>query len=307
MKKNYQNIDELFADWMMGKRTDKDIKMLLYEDEFVHFKKLQKSIEIWSELERPLTPEYQKILFKIKKAPSKPKNKIFKLAMRVVIPVAAILLLFFGIEIFNDFNVSIQTAYGEQKNIQLPDGSEVILGSHTSLSYNKKTWQKKRELNLQGQAYFKVTKGQKFLVKTKLGNVQVLGTRFEVVSRKDIFNVICFEGKVAVSSLQNEMVLLPGKAVLIIGNKVQEQTVDNDKPDWFRGESNFENVPLKVVLVELENQYNIRFDTTKIVVNQNFTGSFPHNNLSLALASVFKPLNITYQVKDNVVKLFNRK
>jgi len=47
-----------------------------------------------------------------------------------------------------------------------------------------------------GKAYFDVDKGKTFTVKTDLGTVQVLGTRFDVESRDSIFKVVCYEGSV---------------------------------------------------------------------------------------------------------------
>ena len=54
---------------------------------------------------------------------------------------------------------------------------------------------------------------------------------------------------------------------------------------------------MNYVILELEKQYNIEIDASKIDESIIFTGSFSNKDLKLALASVFKTMNIHY-IKD---------
>jgi ferric-dicitrate binding protein FerR (iron transport regulator) len=301
MKENYATY---FADWLEGKITDKEVKALIPEKEFLAFQKINKTFDVISDLESPLDTTLFNIKKHInKKTPS--KIKVINMYTKWVVSVAAMLVLFIGINTyFTNLEVVVYADYGSQKTIALLDNSEVIINANSTIKYNKSTWKNKRELFLDGEAYFKVTKGNTFTVNTKNGSVTVLGTQFNVNSKDHYFNVICYEGKVKVVAQEKEHILTPGKGVEVIDNQERNLLILNHSPNWFKGESEFDNVPLKMVIDELENQFHITFDRTKINQTKNFTGSFNNKKLNTALASVFKPMQINYKITKDKVILF---
>ena len=124
-------------------------------------------------------------------------------------------------------------------------------------------------------------------------------------SNDDYFEVVCYEGKVKVMNNKEEFILTPNTAFRRInGNLIEKWRSDNDQPTWILGESSFKSVPVKYVIGALERQYEIQFKTNGIDENMIFTGSFTHNDLQIALASVFKTLNIHYDILEkNVIVL----
>jgi len=60
-----------------------------------------------------------------------------------------------------------------------------------------------RIIHLEGEATFKVLKGNSFTVLTPFGKVEVLGTVFTVKAANGLLNVQCSEGKVRVSDLSD--------------------------------------------------------------------------------------------------------
>ena len=70
-----------------------------------------------------------------------------------------------------------------------------------------------------------------------------------------------------------------------------------------RGESSFKSVPLKHVISEFENQYNLKITSEDIDTSRLFTGSFTHKNLDLALQSVTIPLNLSYSKSEKSIVL----
>jgi ferric-dicitrate binding protein FerR (iron transport regulator) len=143
-----------------------------------------------------------------------------------------------------------------------------------------------------------VAKGKTFTVKTDLGTVQVLGTRFGVESRDSIFKVVCYEGSVRVTSLENEIILEKDQFVAFQnGRKVVQSNVYIDQPDWISTKNVFKNAPLSEVILQLEKDYTIEIDISKLNQNERFTGSLPSDNLSLALDILVK----TYQINFKVV------
>lgn len=90
--------------------------------------------------------------------------------------------------------VKIETA-DSYESIDLPDGSFVLLNKNSSIGYEKSFDERKVTLN--GEAFFSVEKGTNpFVVVTEHGDVQVLGTEFNVKSDKENLEVEVEEGHV---------------------------------------------------------------------------------------------------------------
>jgi ferric-dicitrate binding protein FerR (iron transport regulator) len=196
--------------------------------------------------------------------------------------------------------ISHSTAFGQQKVIELPDGSLVTINSKSTIEFNPDSWQSSRILNLSGEAYFKVKKGSQFTVNTPNGDVVVLGTEFNVNSSHNFFEVICYEGKVKVEKNSKAYILTPGKIIRKFNeNKLEENFTNKNFPDWTKGESTFVSVPLEFVIKSIEKQYNLTVISNQVDITRVYTGSFTHNNLDVALATVFKTMNIKYLKKDN--------
>ena len=77
---------------------------------------------------------------------------------------------------------TITVPAGQRINITLVDGTNVWLNARTSLSYPVKFGKNNRQVVLDGEAYFDVTKDKSkpFIVQTDNYNVEVLGTKFDV-------------------------------------------------------------------------------------------------------------------------------
>ena len=106
---------------------------------------------------------------------------------------------------------AIQTisTLAETRTVRLPDGSSVMLNHYSSLSYPEKFQSDKREVELNGEAYFEVSKDPKhpFIVQTETIDVQVLGTHFNVDAYHDNLDVktTLLSGSVAVSNKRNRI------------------------------------------------------------------------------------------------------
>jgi ferric-dicitrate binding protein FerR (iron transport regulator) len=190
----------------------------------------------------------------------------------------------------------------------LPDDSEVVLNADSKITYNKKNWDDTRELSLDGEAYFKVTKGNKFSVKTVEGTVSVLGTQFNVFARNGFLTVACYEGLVSVSFNDKEIKVPAGSKIQIEnGNLVMNHTNEIPSPVWLSNESNFESAPLSLVLKELERQFPIKVTVGKVVPDHRFSGTFTHTSLELALQAICGPLHLNYEINKNGTVFINAK
>jgi len=296
-KESHNANDTFLAQWLAGELSDYELKALVSEADYNSFLKLRKGLEVHDNLEGSTDASFVKIQENI----ANKKGKVRSLNTNTwLMGIAASVILFFGLfSILGNDMVTIETNFGEQKTIALLDGSEVMLNSKSTLTYDEDSWKDNRKLHLSGEAYFKVKKGSTFTVVTDNGEVQVLGTQFNVNTFNDFFEVVCFEGKVSVKTNEDSVVLLPTNSVRRInGHAIETWDVSNSNPSWINGESSFKSVPLRYVISALESQYNIQIHTDTIDNSILYTGSFTHKNLNTALKTVFKSLQIQYFEKE---------
>ncbi|ANW95769.1 anti-sigma factor [Wenyingzhuangia fucanilytica] len=238
----------------------------------------------------------------------KKEVKVVSFNAQFFLKIAAILVVLFGASYFFFFNntASYNTTIAQTETFFLPDNSEVVLNAQSELNYNKKEWQNNRTLELDGEAFFKVTKGNTFTVFTDAGSIQVLGTQFNVKERERYFEVQCYEGSVSVTYQDKKTILSPGKSFRVIDGKVIDTKDFNaENPSWLAKETTFDHVPLWQVINELEIQYNIKIEAKNVDVTKIFSGSFTHTNQNIALQSVTIPLKLSYKIQGNKVEFYN--
>ena len=234
-------------------------------------------------------------------AQSKP---VRRLAVFRFLPYAAAasiaFLLFF---VFRNPTKVVLTENAQQLALNLPDGSKVNVNAATEIRYRPGTWKKERRIQLNGEAFFQVAKGEPFVVETKLGNVEVLGTSFNVKSRDGIFEVSCRSGKVRVSSGASLQVLTPGLSTRLEGTTLENPTPSD--PDiaagWRNGRFYFRDATLEVVFSELSRQYDIEVQAQPEVLKRKTTTFFEAGNLDSALYKVCWPMQLNATRSGNLV------
>lgn len=293
------------AKWLNNELSDKDLKEHLSEKEILTYKKIIATTE---NLESPVINS-EELLDKFILAKTK-KPIVKKLSFTYYLyRVAAVFVIFFAsYYLLSNKSTSYTTTFAEKINIELPDNTKVQLNADSEIYFKSNNWNKQRELNLQGEAFFKVSKGSTFKVKTKLGTVSVLGTQFNVVVRDQYFEVHCYEGAVSVNFQKQTNKFMEGSSFKMVNSKV---TLNNNSikksPSWTQNISSFESMPYKYVVAELERQYNIIIEyDVKSLSNTLFTGNFTHTNLEMAVQAISIPLNLKYTIHNNKVSLQNQ-
>jgi transmembrane sensor len=290
--------EHFLAKWLDGTISDTTLKELVSEEDFIAYKKIKNGLDVLEELERPVAPSFTIVNSRIdQKRKDKKAHQSFRWGLSIAASILVIFGLFFA---FNSQEISYETSYAEQKTFSLPDGSEVVLNAKSTINFTEKDWETNRSIKLNGEAFFKVRKGSTFTVQTSNGQVTVLGTQFNIKDADAFFEVVCYEGKVSVTNNKEEYILNPGNSIRKInGNDSENHDSEKLFPSWVKGESSFVSIPLKYVILELEKQYNLEIDAVKIDDSIIFTGSFSNKDLKLALASVFKTMNIKYMKAEN--------
>lgn len=289
--------DTFLAEWLAGDLTDEQLRELVTPEDFMAFLKIRKGIETTEALDGSI----DKSLEQIKSRMSEKRGVVRTIQpTRWLVGIAASIIILFGLFTFLDDDIiRYNTNYGEQQNLVLLDGSEVILNARSVLSYNEDDWTANRAITLNGEAYFKVEKGSTFTVNTENGSVSVLGTQFDVNAFSDYFEVTCYEGKVRVETQNESYILVPGQTVRRINGDPADQWESSvNVPSWIAGESTFKSVPIKYVISTLESQYDIKINAEDIDDSIIYTGSFTHEDLGVALQTVFKSLDLNYIEKE---------
>ena len=226
---------------------------------------------------------------------------------KVLFRIAALLVISLSVYFVFFFNnlTTVQTLANNKTKFELPDASTVILNTESKAYYSKNKWSQKREVSLDGEAFFKVAKGSKFDVLTSGGIVSVVGTQFNVKNREHYFEVKCYEGIVSVNSNGTSQLLTKGNTYRILNNIVSVDSTNTNQPKWIDNISSFKSVPLYEVLNELERQYDVIIVTERIDTQRLFTGGFVHNNIEQALTSITVPFALDYkQDQSNKIILF---
>jgi transmembrane sensor len=287
MEENYE-----LAKWLAGEMSEAELKSFQKNPAFETYHKIA---QYTSQLEAPAF-NADKVLEKVIAQPKK-STKVVSLQQTWWFKAAAVVVLFLGLTFFYKTNIAItETAgNGAQAIFTLPDNSSIVLNSGSEIEYNKWSWDQNRQLQLSGEAYFKVAKGKKFEVNTHLGTVTVLGTQFNVKARNKRFDVTCYEGRVKVNYQNQEIVITRGKRVSF-ENGVLLAIPDTMvlQPEWTSGELAFVNENLTAIIAELERQFDCSIDYKGASTSQLFTGTLPAKNLDDAL----QILAATYHLKS---------
>jgi ferric-dicitrate binding protein FerR (iron transport regulator) len=197
---------------------------------------------------------------------------------------------------------------GNKKEVVLPDNSFVYLDENASLLYDKDEFLKIRKLNLKGQAFFEVEKGNSFLVHTVNGSVEVLGTSFNVIEKSDNLIVSCFTGKVEVRFKDKKVTLLPGEESNF-NIKENKQIFDpsSREPLWMNNQMTFNNTDLKDVIKQVQEAYNIKIELDARLLDKKYTGIIVRNDINKALTALFWPLHMKYSLEGNKVTVTSDK
>ncbi|WP_341842705.1 FecR domain-containing protein [Chitinophaga caseinilytica] len=154
--------------------------------------------------------------------------------------------------------------------VNLEDGSTVWLNSRSRLRFRFDNGSQREVFLEAGEAYFKVKASAKnpFTVHTPQGDVQVLGTEFNVnayIQHKMVASLV--NGKVAVRSGVDRIELNPGSEALVnAGESIKVAAFDANRTlSWRQGIHYFENATVTEIAVMLDRWFN----TPLVIDNPN--------------------------------------
>ncbi|WP_340203129.1 FecR family protein [Ascidiimonas sp. W6] len=293
--------ENYLAKWLSGDLSDTELKAFQQHPEFQEYARIAAHTKNWKAPGYDVSKQLAILQKKVNSNEVKETKVIQMNPAKLWLRIAAAVVLIFGATYFMMRDTQVSTDFAQTDTVILPDDSEIILNAGSNVTYHKLSWDKNRSVKLDGEAYFKVEKGQTFDVVTNQGTVSVLGTQFNVKDRKDFFEVVCYEGLVKVTHELKQILLQPGESFKVVyGEFKEESRLKALEPSWIQKESMFKSVPLQMVFNELERQFNVKIQGVDNTDKQQlFTGGFKHNDLEKALQTVCIPLNLSFNINND--------
>ena len=208
--------------------------------------------------------------------------------------------------------LNYKTAYakmGEKNSIELPDGSLITLNSDSQVQFNKKFNISNRTIDLEGEAYFDIKKGDSpFIINTDYATVTVLGTSFNLKSREDGFELGVNSGIVSVSNGIKNITLLKGQLLNLksdLDDDLTPQKSYSNYPDWINNKFYCEKTPLIELYSEIERRFNIEVkfnepEIKKIAV----TGIIDAPNLNTVLRTISLLTHHEFKLDGDLCTIF---
>lgn len=236
--------------------------------------------------------------------------------LRWSVRVAAVLLLFFSGSIaFKEYRYdtsaklqTITVPAGQRAQITLADGTTVWLNSESKLTYAANFGRDERNVELDGEAFFEVSKNKSipFFVNTESNRVRVVGTSFNVCAYygSDEFETSLVEGIVDIYDKTTEHRLTRlAKDEMFSGRNgryTKSVMMSQDFLRWREGLYCFDDVPLKAVFGKLEKYYNKKILVKNpTVLDYHCTGKFnEQDGIEHILRVIQKDRPFTYRIDE---------
>lgn len=199
------------------------------------------------------------------------------------------------------------TAYGVKTKITLSDGSEVWLNSGSTLSYPQHFTGDKRQVQLSGEAFFKVKSDKKhrFDVRTKDDIiVSAYGTEFNIQAYNEESEVkaTLSNGHIQVNqpSLSISQNLEPGEqAIYSRQTKMMHVQKANILVEtaWEEGKLVFRRTPMEEIAKQLSRHFNVNIQLQgKEVFEYTYSATFTTETLAEILLLLEKTAPIQYNI-----------
>ncbi len=213
---------------------------------------------------------------------------------------------------------TVAADFGQISKVVLPDSTVIWVNSGSTIKYNNHFSASNRDIELIGEAFFKVHKNKDLplVVSSEDLRVKVLGTEFCVSAypeEKDI-QVVLEKGKVELCSSSQTNIkqeMKPGE--LASFNKEKKEMVLSTVntglfTSWKDGLINIYNLPLSELVLKLEKRYNQKFEVDDAIKNIPYTFTIKNEHLSSILSLMEKITPVDIVQRGNVIELkYNQK
>lgn len=276
------------------------------------------SLQNGHNLEIPKTEVLHRVLNQIAQqevSEAKHKAQLYSFWLKIAAILVVSLLLssvwFYNQSQFKNTYSQVQTVripYGAKTQFSMPDGSTVWLNSGSTLTFIG-DFSQKREVYLKGEAFFDVLKNKiPFVVNTDYGNVNVLGTAFNVhaYSQND-FAITLVRGSVSIASNQQRETLSPGEQARIENNLLVKSEVGTELyTSWKDGKLIFQREPFPSLMTRLERWFNVKIEYAPGDFNDLwYSGTIENETITevMEMISTAAPVKFSFDSKTRIIKV----
>ncbi|MFO8000192.1 MAG: FecR family protein [Marinilabilia sp.] len=206
---------------------------------------------------------------------------------------------------------------GEQKNIELDDGTTVHIAPETTFRYPESFSDNKRLVHIEGEAFFEVTekKDAPFIVKAPQTTIKVEGTSFNVKAYEEdpIEETILVEGKVSAyfkgNSSKTKHELSPNQKILLDkkSNKTFISEIDEaEKPKWMNGSLSFHDESFSKLAKRLERFHDVKISISDSAIsNTRLNGQFENESITeiLDAIKILTPFEYKYDKQSKTIHI----
>ncbi len=273
-----------------------------------YFNEIKANWEITGDLSYCYDNETNEVWEKVARQTVTKPQKVRKINVRMLQIAATILVLVtVGVYLFSENRQKLVSNNSIIENYLLPDNSTVSLNKNSKLLYAKEFEGKKREVWLEGEAFFSVKRdtSKPFIVNVGNSLVQVLGTSFNINEcNKQFIELTVKEGKVKfeVLDLNKSVIVEKGQSAKYDIKRreiIRLDAINVNYLAWKTKVLKFKKTPLTEVVLCLNKVYGkeitIKNDALKEL---KFSASF--NNQSLN--KILKVLALTFDIEIKEVK-----
>lgn len=208
--------------------------------------------------------------------------------------------------------VEMKTQPGMVASVVLPDSSVVTLNSNSSIKYPSDFRGDVRQVELNGEAFFDVTKDEakKFIVNTpNATKIIVYGTEFnvEAYANENVERATLQSGKIGFvynhDGHERQCMMSPDERItydVSTGNVMRERIPVEVETSWKDGMLVFKNTPFDQILRRVGRYYNVKFNINdESLATLKFTGTFKHQSLNNVLKGFNISSNIEFKFNDD--------
>jgi ferric-dicitrate binding protein FerR (iron transport regulator) len=208
---------------------------------------------------------------------------------------------------------------GERTNLTLPDGSQVELNAGSKLTYPSKFTGSTREVQLSGEAFFRVRRDSlhPFHVISSNLAITVLGTSFNMqcYPDKDQAKVALVTGKVRLDRISDPvnkqvlgetLVLTPSEMGVFDKHDLSLEKTKYDMDEetgWQRGIIIFKNADFNEIADRFDKVYNIRLINKSHKTKFKFKGTFNNPSPEEIVKSICLSKKLSYTINGNVITI----
>ena len=192
-----------------------------------------------------------------------------------------------------------RTATGEQRQLRLADGTLLNLNTHSAVDvrFDDST---RRIILQEGEIMVETGHGdpRPFIVQTRDGSLRALGTRFMVKREDDGTRLSVLQSRVEAhpENSVEQTIYNEGQQVLMHRDRLGQMLAVSPGADaWTRGMLVLDNVRLADMVSELNRYQRGHLGVDPEVADLRITGSFPLNNIELALNALMPTLPVQIQ------------